>query len=111
RDRSVKTFERLIPPFQENDFFRPIRNKLDYAHVILEAAKLLILDIDTTGMRCTSGFKLIVDKMSRLFFLRERKYYSIAFPMTVTEYKGRIEIRTYSGGAVNNENISAATSV
>lgn len=108
----MKVIERGIFPFQEEDFFSPIRDKMDYARVVaLSARKLLLpLDPDEAGVGCT--MKLIVDKMSRLFYYKPGKYFSIAFPFYVGLNNGQLtELVTYSGKKLESINVSAMLAV
>lgn len=109
----MKIIERNILPFQEDDFFIPVRDKITYIRILLNSINMLLLnnlDVDTT--KSTSKFKLCIDKMSRLFFYKESKYFSIAFPLTVIcEDDNIIEITTYSGKTIDFINISAVLSI
>lgn len=50
--------------------------------------------------------------MSRLFFYKGNQFFSVSFPFTVIISEDKVlEIRTYSGRNVTNENISSAISV
>jgi len=108
----VKVIERGIFPFQEKEFFSPIRNKIDYARLVVLAARQLLLNSSVEGAEITSRMKLIVDKMSRLFFYKDKKYFSISFPFT-TQIDGDdiIEITSYSGKNLNNKSISAVIAI
>jgi hypothetical protein len=106
----VKVIEREILPFQESDFFAPIRDKVAFARLIVCAARHLLSDNPEQG---TAKMKLIVDKMSRLFFYSKDKYFSVAFPLTVftdDEIKGT-GIKTYSGKILDYQNISGMIAI
>lgn len=108
----MKIVDRPIFPFQENDFFNPIRNKTDYARIIVLGARILLLNSEANGIEHFSHMKLFVDKMSRLFFYRENKYFSISFPFTVIiEDSEVVELTSYSGRKVDHKNISAVLSI
>lgn len=103
----MKIFERQIYPFQEDDFFSPIREKQDYAKIVLLGARTLLLEQGTPKENITSKMKLIVDKMSRLFFYKKDRSYSISFPFTVQSTCGEITgISSYSGTIVDHQAIS-----
>ena len=108
----MEIVERNIFPFQEDGFFSPIRDKIDYAKILALAARQLLLNSDSNGLEVTSKMKLIVDKMSRLFFYKDKKYYSISFPFTTT-VKGKevLELTTYSGKSLDYESISAIIAI
>lgn len=108
----MKVIERDIFPFQENDFFSPIRDKIEYARVVVVAARLLLLNSDIEDVKVTSKMKLIVDKMSRLFFYKDKKYFSISFPFTaIIDGSEVMELTTYSGKKLDNKIISAVISI
>ena len=105
----MKIIEREILSFQEKDFFVPIRDKASFARLVVCAARQLLLGNQGKG---TSNMKLIVDKMSRLFFYKDNKYFSVAFPLTViTDDIEVTEITTYSGKKLDFVNISAIISI
>lgn len=109
----MKIIERIILPFQEEDFFIPIRDKVTYIRILLNSINLLLLnDLEIEANDSPSKLKLSIDKMSRLFFYKESKYYSISFPFTIIcEGNNIIEISTYSGKTVDFVNISAMLSI
>jgi len=109
----VKVIEKDILPFQENDYFSPLRDKTDYAKLLVISARNLLLDYDAGGMPITCRMKLIIDKMNRLFFHKENKYFSVSFPFsTLLDEDNRvIEINSYSGKKVDFQSISGVISV
>ena len=108
----MKVIERAILSFQENDFFSPIRTKIDYAKVLVLAARSLLLNIPGDKQQNESKLKLVVDKMSRMFFYKDTKYFSISFPLNmVISGSEVVEITTYSGKLVDNKSISAVISI
>lgn len=108
----MKVVERLIFPFQEKDFFTPIRDKIDYARIVVLGARQLLLNSEVDGFESNSHMRLIVDKMSRLFFYKDKKYFSISFPFTaIIEDSEVIELTSYSGRKIDNRNISAVISI
>ena len=108
----MKVLSRVILPYQEKDFFLPIRDKVNYAWLILHSARALILNIDTSGMTASGLLKLIVDRMSRLFLYKDGKFFSVSFPFNViTNGNEVLSITTYSGSNVDNKLISQAISV
>jgi hypothetical protein len=109
----VKIIVKNILAFQEAHFFAPLRDKVDYARLIAYSARNLLLDYDM-GTSPTGGYmKLIVDKMSRLFFYAEKDYlFSVSFPFTVRIANGKIAaVASYSGKEVDNRSISHIISV
>ncbi len=76
------------------------------------SARNLLLEYDLAGAVATSKMKLIIDKMSRLFFYKKDKYFSVSFPFSVrTEENQLTEIASYSGKKVDFRSISAVMSI
>lgn len=108
----MKLVKKEILPFQEKDYFTPLRDKVDYARIIIHSTRKLLLNIDYDDVECFSIMKLFIDKMSRLFFYKEKKYFSISFPFTVEMEDDNItQITTLSGKIVNNQSLSSAISI
>ncbi len=108
----MKLIERYIFPFKENEFFNPIRDKIDYAKLIVYATRYLLLNIEMEEVECDSKIKLCIDKMSRLFFYKQKKYFSVAFPFSVQIDENEItDISTLSGKPIDNQSLSSAISI
>lgn len=107
----MKQFNSSIPDYELDDFFKPIRSKIDYINVILKSMKLFLIDLDIQD-NSFSRLKIIIDKMSRLFIYSNLKYYSVSFPFVVNFDEGRIiSFNTYSGKEINSKVISEITSI
>jgi hypothetical protein len=108
----MKIIERDIFPFKEDEFFYAIRDKIDYARLIIYTTRYLLLNMETTGIECNSQLKLCIDKMSRLFFYKEKKYFSVSFPFSVQiDGDEIIDISTFSGKAINSKSLSSVISI
>lgn len=109
----MKTIDKQIPKFQEDLFFSPIRDKKDFAKLLAVSARNLLIDFSEFGtLESSSSMKLVVDKMSRLFYFKEEKYFSICFPFIVLILdNGIVEISTLTGKKVDNKSISAVISI
>ena len=108
----MKVIEKDILLFQEKDFAIPIRDKTDYAKIIVIAAKILLIDYLPDVLKCKSKIKLVIDKMSRLFFYKNEKFYSVSFPFNVKIENNVItEITSYSGRKLDNQSISSIISI
>lgn len=109
----MKIVEKIIPKFQEDLFFSAIRDKKDFAKLLAVSARNLLIDFEEIGAVVSEcKMKLVVDKMSRLFYFKEDKYFSVSFPFTVLIDKGHvIDIKTLSGKKVDNKSISAIISI
>lgn len=108
----MKVVEKNIYTFQEKDFFSAIRSKVDYAKIVILAARKLLLDVDVEKVQVQASMKLIVDKMSRLFFYQGKKFYSISFPfLTIVQDGEVVRLTSYSGNDIESREISAAISI
>jgi hypothetical protein len=109
----VKVVVKDIFPFQENLFFFAIRDKIDYARLLVYGARQLLLEIEVGETKVSSVMKLKVDKMSRLFLYKDKKYFSVSFPLitTLDNENNIVELSTYTGKRLDNESISAVISI
>lgn len=108
----MKVIERDIFPFKEDEFFCPLRDKIDYAKLIVYSTRYLLLNIEMEGVECKSKMKLCIDKMRRLFFYKQKKYFSVSFPFSVQIDEDEItDISTFSGKSVDNQSLSSAISI
>lgn len=108
----MKIIDRVIYPFQEKDFFFAVRNKIDYARIIVLAARQFLLNMNENEVEAIASMRLVVDRMSRLFFYKEKKYYSIAFPFTtILDGDEIIKLTSYTGKEVDSKSISAVISI
>lgn len=108
----MKVINRDILPFQENNFFSPIRDKIDYARLITYSTCILLLEYEAGNMVINCKMKLIIDKMSRLFFYKDNKFFSVSFPFLVQSRGNKvIEISSYKGRKVDNQSISDIVSI
>lgn len=64
-------------------FFTPIRSKQHVIEVIMNAIKYMTLNPVVSEHLSRGKIILKIDKMSRLFFLKKDKYFSITFPFSV----------------------------
>lgn len=81
----MKTFSFDIDKYQAEWILRPIRSKGDVIVLLMRAMKVMSLRIDLQPDLVVGSIILHVDKTSRLFFVSERKIFSINFPFFVVE--------------------------
>lgn len=81
-----KVYEFPLDGNQVSWMFRPLRNKRDVLYLLMRTIKVILLSRDLPVPRDVAGkMVLYVDKMSRIFFMSERKIFSIALPFVVKE--------------------------
>jgi hypothetical protein len=61
-------------------FFSPIRTRVQLIEVMMNAIKYMLLNPVISEEQSKGKLVLRIDKMSRLFFFKEDKYFSIVFP-------------------------------
>lgn len=72
-----------------NEFFeKRIKNKIDVIEILLKALGLILLMLNDPKINVRTSddiwkITLIVDKMKRIFFLSDKKFFSINFPFTI----------------------------
>jgi hypothetical protein len=64
-------------------FFKPIRNRIDIIVLLLESIRIIINNINVPEIKSYGKMILHIDKTSRLFYISEKKYFSINFPFLV----------------------------
>lgn len=77
-----------------------VKTKAQIIEILMEAINYMTLNPTVPVNKIQGKIILIKDKMSRLFFIKDKKYFSIAFPFFVTNdeniytfsFKNRIEI-------------------
>lgn len=81
----MKTFEFNLNQHMINNLFKPIRNKVQIIELLMNSIKIMLIN-STIENNDTKG-KMILqkNKMSRLFYFTDDKYFSIAFPFFVNE--------------------------
>ena len=109
----MKVVAKDILPFQERLFFFAIRDKIDYTRLLVYGARQLLLEIEAGETKVSSKMKLVVDKMSRLFFYKDKKYFSVSFPFitTLDNKNNVVELTTYTGKRLDSQSISSVISI
>jgi hypothetical protein len=64
-------------------FFRPIRNRFDIVVLLLESIRIIINNINISENKSKGKMIFNIEKMSRLFFFSDKKYFSINFPFFI----------------------------
>lgn len=76
----MKIYEFNISKNYLNRFFKPIRSKTDVIEVLMKAIEYMILNPSINEESAVGRIVLKIDKMNRLFFFTDEKYFSIVFP-------------------------------
>lgn len=70
-----------------------IKTKAQIIEVLMESIQLILQNHKVSKEKIAGKIILIVDKMSRLFFISTNKYYSISFPFFIEEIDNDFTIR------------------
>jgi len=70
-----------------------IKTKAQIIEVLMGSIQLILQNNEVSKEKIAGKIILIVDKMSRLFFISENKYYSIAFPFFIEEVDNNFTLR------------------
>ncbi len=98
----MKIIAKDIFEFQKDIFFAPLRTKVDYASLIVYSARNLLLDYDVAKERSCGQMKLIIARMSRLFFFAENHIFSVSFPFLVCTDSNKDDQDDLGGHAGND---------
>lgn len=95
------------------DLFFPkvrVKTKIQIINILLEASRYIMSNPKLKKNESKGQIKLVVDKMSRLFFISEKKSFSIAFPFIVNEINGNLDLSFKNNINVNSYLISQTKS-
>jgi len=78
----MKKFEFDIDKAFLEKFFpkERVKNKAQIIEILMETTRYMLLDPTVSQEKIAGKIILYIDKMSRLFFITEKKYFSIVFP-------------------------------
>lgn len=98
----MKTYEFNINKAYLGKFFpkKRVKTKADIIEILMETIRYMLLNPLVTEEESSGKLILQIDKMSRLFFFSDKKYFSIVFPFFVSfqedmynfSFKNMIEI-------------------
>jgi len=96
----MKVYEFNISQVYIDKFFKPIRSKAEVIEVLMEAIRYMLLNPNVEEENKVGKIILKIDKMNRLFFFINEKYFSIVFPFFAIKedknylfsFKNKIEI-------------------
>ena len=107
----MKEYSFGIDKWQVESIFSPIRNKEQVIDLLMTSLKIMLIDEELGTKHVIGEVRLVVSKMSRLFFFSEDKYFSINFPFTVNEENEQLKFSSKEGIEVDNIIISEIISV
>ena len=108
----MKTIEIKIGRYFCEKLMKPIRNKRDILLLLLETLKFISSNLLTEEAGEKGKVTVCIDKMSRVFYIVEGKYFSLLFPFSIEEKAGFYRIYdTETGLEINDKIISLLISV
>jgi hypothetical protein len=90
----MKFFSFKIGSWDFDEIFSPVRRKHECIRLLMNTLKLMIVNDEVNEDDSPASMILVVSRMSRLFYVSEKKYFSINFPFNVEQVNG--ELRFYS---------------
>jgi len=96
----MKIYKFNISQIYLDRFFKPIRSKAEVIEVLMETIRYMLLNPIVDEEDRAGKIILKIDKMNRLFFFTNKKYFSIVFPFFAIKkengylfsFKNKIEI-------------------
>jgi len=91
----MKRYEFDIHIGKLDKFFpkKRIKTKTQIIEVLMESLQLILQNYKISNEKTAGKIILIVDKMSRLFFISENKFYSITFPFFIEKIDNNFIIK------------------
>lgn len=89
--------------------FSPIRSKFDYAEILLSAVKIMLTPTQVPDEQIASKLTLHIAKMSRLFFARPKKIFSVNFPfVAAVQQDGALTFSSHAHPKIDHRATSVA---
>lgn len=99
----MKRYSIDIDKFQAEWIFSPIRTRQEALIVLMKSIKVFLLNNPPSQQQVAGKIELAVSKMSRIFYVSEKKVYSLAFPFFVSEKDGRLTFKAQSHSEINHK--------
>lgn len=103
----MKKFGFNIAADQAEWIFKPIRTKLDVINILMRVIKIMSTYQEPAVGQVAGNFTLIVDAMSRIFFVSEKKIYSLNFPFRVKGGYGEFHFYNHHHPDINSKSTSS----
>lgn len=95
-----------ISPIYIDKFFTPVRKKTDIIKILMESIRYISLKPEVSDEDSLGTITIFIGKMSRIFFLKEEKIFSINFPFYIMEEDGLLfkykDIINIDGQVISN---------
>ena len=107
----MKKYEFYFNESYLEKFFIAIRNKANNIEILMETINYMFLNPRISEEKIKWKIVLLVDKMSRLFFISDKKYFSIVFPFFVDYSDGELKFYFKNKIDINNQLTSKVISI
>ena len=107
----MKVYKFNLSQIYLDKFFVPIRSKTDVIKILMEAISYMLLNKSVSEENTYGKIILRIDKMNRLFFFKEEKYFSIVFPFFATQEDDKYSFYFRSQIEINNSLISQVQTI
>lgn len=88
---SEKNFEFEVEPLLYEQIKKPIREITDIVLLIIEVLSYIMWK--PVGLQAPSGLKIVISKMRRIFFVFDKKSFSVAMPFYIKQHEdGNLEV-------------------
>jgi len=88
-----------------------VKDKAQIIEILMETVRYMLINPEISDEESVGKIILYIDKMSRLFFFKEKKYFSIVFPFLTSEQDGRLSFSFQNEIDVTSRLISKVISI
>lgn len=108
----MKQYSFYIKDSYSDTFFpkERVKTKIQIINILLESSRYILLNPEVIKDEAVAEIRVVVDKMSRLFFFSENKYYSIVFPFKINKEGDNFYLLTKNDIEINSYFISKVKS-
>lgn len=100
----MKEYSFSLDQYQIDEFFKPIRSKRDIIILLMKSIKLMLIGEVTIPVQQPDGHMyLVVSKMSRLFYIKNNKFFTIGFPFQVDHKNNILQFSSKDIVDINNK--------
>jgi len=109
----MKSYEYNINKSILNKFFpkQRVKTKAQIIEILMEAVRYILVNPKIPDDESVGKIILYVDKMSRLFFINKKKYFSIVFPFLISEQDDKLSFSFQNEIEVTSRLISKVISI
>lgn len=102
----MKKYEFNLTKSEINKFLAPIRNKKKFLEILMDTLKYMSvypeLKLEIEDEEIEGKIILVIDKMKRLFYFSEEKFFSIVFPFSIKEEEDKLKFSYIGMDEIDN---------